>query len=348
MLHRNSVRSPVTAGGPLVGRTTRRCCVSVHVSDQVAAQRPAGPPCVRRASASESSKPRPRATPCCTRAIKASASGTSEVEYKIYSDPDQSVEAIRRAQAAAEAEQQRLMTTGPVADAMKDNQLLNRMMQHHATLQRLYHKGVQRILQRIPHYVGNVPGTIYALCHELLSRPVDKKPGDSITTRELDNLEAEVMLLPADTEEEDLLKYTLIIKELLLGEHGTEVFVVQDFFTAELESHYTCLHASQVAKQISKLMGLNATQAFALASHVPRETLRKSLLMACQPADSPPQAEDAEVLFQMQQNGRYARIYSANCPTKDHLWLISQLPPAMTQESANCYGCLPLLVARFT
>lgn len=307
MLHRGSCKSLTASGIAPAGNKVRSRCLCTYSTHQSAAKRPAGPACIGTAATSTNTSSKPRAAYHSTKATKASSVETSEAVYTINGSPDQSIEAIRRAQATAEAEQQQLMTTGPLADAMKSNQLLNRVIQHHLRLQCLYHKGVQRILQRIPQHVGDAAGTVYALSCVLLGRPIDKQPGETITKAELNRLAAETMLLPADEVDEDVLQYMHVLKLLMLGQFpalGTEVFVIRDLLTILAGSDEDLAQKAQMFGEalglpdiVSKGTGFALEQLQSAAASRARQPLQQALLLACRPASSPIIKASAQDMF---------------------------------------------------
>lgn len=212
-----------------------------------------------------------------------------------------SVDYIQQAQAAAEAEQHKLMSAGPLAEEMNRNQLLRSIMQTHSTLQRLYHKAVQNVLQRHPQYICSVVGTVYALCCQLLGRPYDKQPGDYVTRAELDGLQAAIMQLPADQVDENLLGYMQSLKLTAVdgwATVGIEVFVVRDLL-ATLSVSFVDIDSN--AKFAGAALGipgmLTDAAAFALGkmqdatAAMGKQPLQDALLLLCQSAATPnPQA----------------------------------------------------------
>src|SRR5690348_10291999 len=80
------------------------------------------------------------------RAVQEAGSVVADDDGKVFTVPaatDRSAaEAFAAAAAAAEAAQQQLMSNGSLADEMRHNQLLRRVMEAYSTLQRLYHKAL--------------------------------------------------------------------------------------------------------------------------------------------------------------------------------------------------------------
>ena len=69
------------------------------------------------------------------------------------------VQAMFDAQAAAEAAQQEMLTTGPIAEEIaRGNELLDSMCRTYATLQRLYHKAMRPFLLQHPEFVDSLAG----------------------------------------------------------------------------------------------------------------------------------------------------------------------------------------------
>jgi hypothetical protein len=63
------------------------------------------------------------------------------------------------AQAAAEAQQRELSTTGPLAEAAAEgNELITSILSTYTTVQQLYHKAVLRFLLQHPKYIGSPAG----------------------------------------------------------------------------------------------------------------------------------------------------------------------------------------------
>jgi hypothetical protein len=89
-----------------------------------------------------------------------------------------SLQSVLNAQAAAEATQQELLATGPLAEAAAaDNKLLHNILSTYSTVQRLYHKAVLPFLMRHPQYIDSFAGENFT-CH----RPIigSMKPGSCL------------------------------------------------------------------------------------------------------------------------------------------------------------------------
>lgn len=96
------------------------------------------------------------------RAATASAGTTllTDLQLPKTSRPLQNV---LNAQAAAEAAQQELLATGPLADAAATgNKLVHNILSTYSTVQRLYHKAVLPVLERHPQYIDSPAGKIYS------------------------------------------------------------------------------------------------------------------------------------------------------------------------------------------
>lgn len=82
--------------------------------------------------------------------------GSSSTVYVLpEADP---ISQIFAAQAAAEAAQQELMTSGRLAEVAAENELLSNILNTYTTLQRLYHKALRPFLDLHPQYAGSPAG----------------------------------------------------------------------------------------------------------------------------------------------------------------------------------------------
>jgi hypothetical protein len=72
---------------------------------------------------------------------------------------DSALQSVLDAQAAAEAQQRELSTTGPLAEAAAEgNELITSILSTYTTVQQLYHKAVLRFLLQHPKYIGSPAG----------------------------------------------------------------------------------------------------------------------------------------------------------------------------------------------
>lgn len=65
---------------------------------------------------------------------------------------------ITAAQAAAEAAQQELMSSGRLAEVAAENELLHSILHTYSTVQRLYHKALRPFLDMHPQLASSPPG----------------------------------------------------------------------------------------------------------------------------------------------------------------------------------------------
>jgi hypothetical protein len=76
--------------------------------------------------------------------------------------PARSLQSVLAAQAAAEAAQQELLATGPLAEAAAaGNELVSSILSTYSTVQRLYHKAVLPFLERHPQYIDSFAGEVF-------------------------------------------------------------------------------------------------------------------------------------------------------------------------------------------
>jgi hypothetical protein len=69
------------------------------------------------------------------------------------------LQSVLDAQAAAEAAQQQLLATGPLAEAAAaGNELVSNILSTYSTVQQLYHKAVLPFLERHPQYIDSPAG----------------------------------------------------------------------------------------------------------------------------------------------------------------------------------------------
>jgi hypothetical protein len=106
------------------------------------------------------------------------------------------IAAVAKAMQEAEAAQQALLSSGPLAEAAQNNQLLRSMLETYSSVQRLYHKAMLQQLQRHEQLAGSPAGLAYALFCEVLGQQIAKQPGDTIQRVELLALQAKVEQLP--------------------------------------------------------------------------------------------------------------------------------------------------------
>jgi hypothetical protein len=72
-----------------------------------------------------------------------------------------SLQSVLDAQAAAEAAQQELLVTGPLAEAAAaGNELVSNILSTYSTVQQLYHKAVLPFLERHPQYIDSPAGEV--------------------------------------------------------------------------------------------------------------------------------------------------------------------------------------------
>lgn len=118
---------------------------------------------------------------------------SSNYIYTIPVRQEPTIQRIEQAQAAAEAEQAKLMTAGPLADEIsKGNKLLQDIMSSYNTLQRLYHKACLAVVERHSPLATSNVDLAYSIYCELLSKKPSKRPGDSISSAELEQLSQQV------------------------------------------------------------------------------------------------------------------------------------------------------------
>lgn len=71
-------------------------------------------------------------------------------------------QSVLDAQTAAEAAQQELLATGPLAEAAAaGNELVADILSAYSSIQYLYHKAIQALLLRHPHYTDSCAGACY-------------------------------------------------------------------------------------------------------------------------------------------------------------------------------------------
>lgn len=90
--------------------------------------------------------------------IRCSAQQSDEVVH-VLPKPEP-VSKIFAAQAAAEAAHRELMSSGRLAEAAADNELLMNILETYSTVQRLYHQALQPFLEAHATYAGSAAGKV--------------------------------------------------------------------------------------------------------------------------------------------------------------------------------------------
>lgn len=204
---------------------------------------------------------------------------------------------LSEAMQAAEAAQQQLMTSGTLAEAVRQNSMLRSIMQTHSTLQRLFHKAVLPVVQQYGQLAGSPAGLAYAMLLDLLGRQPTKQPGDTLSSEELNSLRSEVAKVQGIADK-PIAKLALAVCDEVGRTNDlfniTEMFVLHDLLeTMQFGSKDMADTSSGSVFGITGAMSHFASFVFnkLVAENVLvkyKASLAELLLQACQPADSPP------------------------------------------------------------
>jgi hypothetical protein len=229
------------------------------------------------------------------------------LRFQLSADPTQPVAAVAEAMGAAEAAQQALLDSGPLAEEAQQNQLLQSILQTYSTLQRLYHKAMLQQLQQHEQLARTPAGLAYSLLCQVLGQQPQKQPGDSVSSRELLQLVGQVQGLPPlkANQPEPLLAEALVALLLklpsLMRLTAIDCFVLPDVISVIAGCWGELVADPLDDVGISGLDGLSGAALSTIAAYMAREEcapakpgMAQALLNICRPQGSPP-VLDAQV-----------------------------------------------------
>eukprot|EP00878_Enallax_costatus_P016844 GHUV01017680.1.p1 GENE.GHUV01017680.1~~GHUV01017680.1.p1 ORF type:complete len:770 (+),score=236.02 GHUV01017680.1:1915-4224(+) len=225
------------------------------------------------------------------------ANWQNERVYKIPIINGLAADKVAQAQKAAEAEHQTLMTTGPIAEAMRTNSFLRSVVGQYSILQKLYHKAVLPVLQQHGELAASGFSLAYAIYCQLLQRTPGKRPGDSISSAELELLAAEVQQLPPSMIDHKLTAFAYELSQLSerWSSKVVDLFRLRDLISLMGDGP---MDLEDAVDEVAEAFGIEG--AFkGLASMAATGVLRsgrqwhmlkaqRCLLAMCQPSSTPP------------------------------------------------------------